>query len=119
MDDDARPIVRTESPSDPVTFTTRPRHFELYRVTESEIDGMAAGSNSFSLGLCGIAVGVATTGVTTLLTATLTPALTAVFTGITAATAGLAVFFGLAAVRERSGVLHTVQRIKGRGPSSD
>lgn len=114
-----RRVIRAESAADPVTFTTQPRHFLLYRVTETEIDQLAVGSNSFSMALCGIAAGAAITGATTLLTASLSVTLIAIFTGLTTATTGLAFFFGLAAIRERRDVFRTVERIKGRGPSVD
>jgi ABC-type Co2+ transport system permease subunit len=90
----------------------------LYRVTESEISGMTTGSNSFSMGLCGIAIGIATSCLTTLLTATLTT-LIAAFTGATLASFGLALFYGLAARTERNEVFRIVEQIKGRGPSAD
>lgn len=112
-------VIRTELPAEPVTFTTQPRHFLLYRVTETEIDQLAVGSNSFSMALCGITAGAAITGATTLLTANLSLTLIAIFTGLTTATTGLSIFFGLAAMRERRQVFRAVERIKGRGPSVD
>ena len=115
----ARPLVRAESEASPVTFVTRPRRFELYQVTEEDLDGLARGANSFSLALFGITAGVATTGLSTLLTADLTLVRLAIFAGVTFAATVLTLFFGVAAIRERRQIFQTVEQIKGRGPSVD
>jgi len=110
---DENSSVQPETTGSPVTVVAyKPRQFDMYQVSGSELDTLASGSSSINSVFFGATFGAAISFLITALTAPLTDRLFALFWALFAATSILAGYFGFQTRQDRVESQKRVREIK-------